>query len=435
MVTARRWDSVPFRGQEAPYTLGAKVSHGVARVNVDLFVRVRMAGSLVLIARSRWSTVAPLQNGNNDMVRKIAAAAVALTTIACADPAAVTSPMAIRSTPLTASAAPCSAEQGQQLLDVGQYKQAIREFTCLIDLDPATVDGYRGRIEAQLMLGRFSDAVRDYARVTAFVEPVHPDAEQTILAGYAARLTAAPNAIPALTGRSFAHWWYFDYPAAIHVLQHLLEVQPNDVYGNLFRGSSRLLHGASRAAGAADVERAIALAPLSPDVRYIVADAYTYGYLPDAQRAFDEATRALDGGLDTPRVRAILGSSYLAFGNGPAAALEIDRHIDLVTTQLITTSPLAAGNSATLGLVPGRTYDIPLVAATGQTIVFTTSGKDFFDTILVLLAPDGTPVLGNDDYKGWFAGFEWVAPATGTYRVRVTSFEGVSTGTFVVTRK
>jgi tetratricopeptide (TPR) repeat protein len=369
------------------------------------------------------------------MLRKIAPAAVALTTIACADPAAVTSPKAIRSTPPTASVGSCSPEQGQQLLDAGQYKQAIREFTCLIDLDATAVDGYRGRIEAQLMLGQFSDAVRDYARVTAFVEPAHPDAEQLILAGYTARLTAAPDAVAALTGKSFAHWWFFDYPAATHVLQHLLEVQPNDVYGNLFRGSSRLLHGASRAAGVADIERAIALAPLSPDVRYIVADAYTYGYIPDAQRAFDEATRALDGGLDTPRVHAILGSSYLVFGNGPAAAAEIDRHIDLVTTELVSTSPLATGSSATLGLVPGRTYDIPLAAAAGQTIVFTTSSKDFSDTILVLLAPDGTPILGNDDYKGWFAGFEWVAPATGTFRVRVASFEGVSTGTFVVTRK
>ena len=101
----------------------------------------------------------------------------------------------------------------------------------------------------------------------------------------------------------------------------------------------------------------------------------------------------------------------------------------------MSTSPLATGSSATLGLVPGRTYDIPLAAAAGQTIVFTTSSKDFSDTILVLLAPDGTPILGNDDYKGWFAGFEWVAPATGTFRVRVASFEGVSTGTFVVTRK
>ena len=29
--------------------------------------------------------------------------------------------------------APCTAEQGQALIDEGRHKQAIRELTCLID--------------------------------------------------------------------------------------------------------------------------------------------------------------------------------------------------------------------------------------------------------------------------------------------------------------
>jgi tetratricopeptide (TPR) repeat protein len=368
------------------------------------------------------------------MSRKITAAIGLLTTISCADPGEFTSPTAADLRIATASVATCSAEEGQQLIDAGQFKQAIREFTCLIGLDPTAVEGYRGRIEAELMLGRFSDAVRDYARVTAFVLPVHPDAERIIVAGYEARLEVAPGAITALTGESFAYWWFFDYASSIHVLDDLLAVQPNDVYGNLFRGSSRLLHGATRTAGAADLERAIALAPSSPDVRFIVADAYTYGSEPDPQRAFDEATRALQGGLDTPRIHAILASSYLAFGDLAAAAVEIKRHIDLVTTELVATSPLAVGASTTLPLVPGRTYDIPIAAAAGQTVSIVTSSKDFYDTILVLLAPNGTPVVGSDDYKAYFAGFAWVAPVAGTYRLRVTSFEGVSTGGLVVSR-
>ena len=76
-----------------------------------------------------------------------------------------------------AAAAPeCTAEQGQVLIDEGSYKRAIAEFTCLIEDDPTDVEGYRGRIEAELLLGRYSDAVRDYTRVTAFVLPVHHDA-------------------------------------------------------------------------------------------------------------------------------------------------------------------------------------------------------------------------------------------------------------------
>jgi hypothetical protein len=54
---------------------------------------------------------------------------------------------------------PCTAEQGQELIDAGQYKQTIREFTCVIDLDPTAVEGYRGRIEAELR-ARLYDAVR-----------------------------------------------------------------------------------------------------------------------------------------------------------------------------------------------------------------------------------------------------------------------------------
>jgi hypothetical protein len=225
----------------------------------------------------------------------------------------------------------------------------------------------------------------------------------------------------------------FDYANAIHVLNQLLAFQPASPYGNLFRGSSRLLHRANKVEGVADLEYAITLAPQSADVRFIVADAYTYG-LPDPQRAFDEASLALDWGLDTPRVHAILAVSYAAFGDQLAAASEIQTHIDLVTTELVPASPINPGDSLHLDLVPGRTYDIPLTAATGETISIMTGSPDFYDTILVLYSPNGTPVVGSDDYKFYFAGFQWIATQAGTYHLHVTSFESIDTGELVVTR-
>src|SRR5262249_38879663 len=147
----------------------------------------------------------------------------------------------------------------------------------------------------------------------------------------------------------------------------LLEVRPDDVYGNLFGGSSRLLSGANKQEGVADLERAIALAPYSADVRFIVADAYTYG-LPNPQRAFQEASLALQWGLDTPRIHAILANAYQAFGDPANAAAEIKKHIDLVTTDLQTAGPLAAGQSLSVGLIPGRTYDVPLQLAAGEAL-------------------------------------------------------------------
>jgi tetratricopeptide (TPR) repeat protein len=334
----------------------------------------------------------------------------------------------------SASAAPkCTAEQGQAYINAGRYKDAIREFTCLIEAQPTKPEGYRGRIEAELLLGQYSNALSDHGRIIAYVLPVHPDAEKTIADGYAARLAVAPQDIPALTGGSFAHWTAFDYAQAIHLLNQLLEVQPHGVFGTLFRGSSRLLHHANTADGIADLERAIALAPASPDVRFIVADAYTYG-LPDPQRAFDEALLALDGGLDTPRIHAILAVSYAAFGDELAAATEIKIHIQQVTTELVPTSPLASGTSLSLPLVPGRSYDIPVALTAGQPVSITTSSKDFYDTILVLLTPDGTPVIGSDDANFYFAAIDYVPAQTGTYRLWGTSFESVNTGQLLVTR-
>src|SRR5262249_50826715 len=148
-----------------------------------------------------------------------------------------------------ASASQCTPAQGQLLIDAGRYKDAIREFSCVIAAEPTGVEGYRGRIEAELLLGRFADAAGDHARITAIVLPVHPDAHTTILDGYSARLTASPDDIAALTGASFARWWFFQYASALHLLDRLLDLRPNDLYGNLLRGSNRLLHGSNRAAG------------------------------------------------------------------------------------------------------------------------------------------------------------------------------------------
>lgn len=327
----------------------------------------------------------------------------------------------------------CTAQAGQDFIEAGDLERAVRVFTCVIDAQPSEVEGYRGRIEAQLLLGRYSEAMRDYGRVTAFVLPVHPDAPSTIFAHYADRLAGAPDDIAALTGASFARWWDFQYPQTIKLTDALLAAQPNDVYATLFRGSSRLLHGVTKARGVADLERAIELAPTSPDVRWVVADAYAYGE-SDLARAFAEASLALDGGLDTPRVHAILAAALNEFGDLDAAASHIERHLDLVTTELVATSPLAVGDAMTVELVPGRTYAIPIVATAGETISISTSSHDYWDSIGLLRGPDGSAVVGGDDDIAYFAAIDWVAQDTGVHVLEVTFFESVNFGELVVTR-
>jgi tetratricopeptide (TPR) repeat protein len=322
---------------------------------------------------------------------------------------------------------------GQVSIDADDDDRAVRKFTAMIEADPTAIDGYRGRAEASLLVGRFADAYRDYAAIIAFVRPVHPDAMDTIERDYSARLAAAPGSIPALTGAGFVQWAYFDYGRAIELLDALLEVRPDDVFATLFRGSARLLAGVMNERGIADLDRAIELAPESADVHYIVADAYTYG-LPDPERAFAEASIALERGLDTPRVRAILAAAQLTFGNDAAAATHIERHLELVTTELLSTAPVAAGASLSLDLAPGRVYDVPLPVTAGETISVATSSRDFVDTIAVLYGPAGTPLTGSDDTNAQFAAIATLAAEGGTYRLRTSSFEAVDTGVLTVIR-
>jgi tetratricopeptide (TPR) repeat protein len=332
-----------------------------------------------------------------------------------------------------AAAPGCTGADGQASIDQGRYDAAVREFGCLILADPTSVEGHRGRIEALVLLGRYADAVSDGVHFNAIVVPAHPNAQKSIVASYSDRLAGAPTDIPALTGATFARWWFFDYPAAVQLASRLLDLRPDSVAGTLFRGSSRLLHHRQTVSGVADLERAIQLDSGNPSVHYIVADAYTYG-LSDPRRAFDEATFALDRGLDTARVHAILAAALNAFGQTDAAAEHIARHFELVTTDLEASAPLAAGGTRLLDLVPGRTYDVPLPAVAGSSITIATNSRDYWDSIAVLLAPDGTPVIGSDDDAGYFAAFTWVAGQTATYHLRVSFFESAATGALKVAR-
>jgi hypothetical protein len=93
------------------------------------------------------------------------------------------------------------------------------------------------------------------------------------------------------------------------------------------------------------------------------------------------------------------------------------------------------GGQLELERVRVRVSEIPLAVAAGETVAIANSSKDYWDTIAVLLAPDGTPVLGSDDANSYFAAFQWVAPQSATYRLRVTFFEAVNSGQILVARK
>jgi hypothetical protein len=84
---------------------------------------------------------------------------------------------------------------------------------------------------------------------------------------------------------------------------------------------------------------------------------------------------------------AILAGAYNAFGELDAAAAQVQRSIDLVTTELVPTTALAADESRSIDVATGRTYAILIAAAGGETTSIASKSRDFWCSIAVLLAP------------------------------------------------
>src|SRR5688572_22588493 len=109
------------------------------------------------------STGAPVsirRRTRSPVVRKIllALAAAVLT----ATPAAAFAKPAGKGPKETPAMEGCTTQDtlatGQQRIDQGQYEEAVRVFSCVMAADGGEVDAYRGRAEAELLLGRYADA-------------------------------------------------------------------------------------------------------------------------------------------------------------------------------------------------------------------------------------------------------------------------------------
>lgn len=337
----------------------------------------------------------------------------------------------------------CSADldylsEGQTLIDTGAYQEAIEAFTCAIENSPLEVDGYRGRIEARLLAGGYSDAMIDYAALRVQVIPEVPDAIDQIFEYYEGSLASNPENIPLLTGYSFAQWYNFDFEGALVSLETILTLEPDNLYGLLLHGNNKLFVEDVEA-GEADFARVLEIEPESADVYFIMADGYLYA-LGDLERALEFATMAAEMGLDTPRMDAIFATVYFYLGEEEKALPYYLRHIEQTTLAFVDMDPLEKGQPITIDVTPGQTYRFPVEAAADETLTITAMSEaqagefDEVDSLMLLLAPDGTLVTGNDDNIELNAGFEYTVSEAGTYTLLVASFEGAGTGKILLSR-
>ncbi|PJF24224.1 MAG: hypothetical protein CUN53_18905, partial [Phototrophicales bacterium] len=152
-------------------------------------------------------------------------------------------------------------------------------------------------------------------------------------------------------------------------------------------------------AAIADYDSIIALNP----------DASSYasrGLLRLSQDNFEAALSDMDEAIALAENEAVL-YFYRAFirarmMDDAEAASDLLRFVVLNRTELTQNDPITPGEIKVVQLSRGRVHIIPFQASEGQTLRAVAGGErgSTTDPLMILLAPDGTPIIADDDSGG-----------------------------------
>jgi tetratricopeptide (TPR) repeat protein len=187
----------------------------------------------------------------------------------------------------------------------------------------------------------------------------------------------------------------------------------------------------------ADYELALAEAPT---VDTFVSRAYLYIEQQDFVSALSDIDAAIELSEDMNTdaalyiLRANINTTQM---DTVAAGGDYLSYIQLIATDVVEADAIASGDVVPLEMVAGRVYIIPLQLAAGDVfsaIAIADEGSAV-DPLLVVLDPEGEPIVGNDDVQqgDLTAYVENISvPTAGVYALVVTHAGGGSDGAMVV---
>lgn len=338
--------------------------------------------------------------------------------------------------------------RGRIALDARDYQAAIEDFNRAIELDGKNADAFYRRGLAYLELEEFDSAKSDFD--TAIV--------------------LNPSFSDVYYWRGLNSFYQANYTAAIADMSEYLKAEPQDALAYYWRGLS---YNRSR-------EFALAVADFNNSIRYCTSgcqfDYFVRGEAHfalrdyEAARAdFEEATRldetygsawanlgrtllqlddyagaitAIETGLryrnNDGNMYYNLGDAYANLGDGKRAldawnqALRL-RQSDVTTHELLLTRGRISGDISATFAQTHFTFE----ARAAQTLTAVLSARDgsTLDSVMMLRAEDGTPLIFNDDADGstrFSAIVDFVLPLDGTYTLVIAGYDGISTGAFTM---
>jgi hypothetical protein len=159
--------------------------------------------------------------------------------------------------------------------------------------------------------------------------------------------------------------------------------------------------------------------------------------LGDPQAALKDLGTAIDLNPRTRIGHGIRAKVEQALGDQEAAAQDFATFIDLTTLETIDGAELIAGEPMTVPMTAGRTYRMPFTAQAGQTatIRVTSVNPGEVDPVVLVVGPDDTPLVFNDDASdesldAVISDYEF--PASGTYTLVVSHALGGSKGDITI---
>jgi tetratricopeptide (TPR) repeat protein len=294
--------------------------------------------------------------------------------------------------------------RGLLLWASAQDGRAIEDFNAILQRRADSAFAYLFRGSSSQYLGDRVSPSQDFAEAT--------------------RLSPNNADVFAIIGSTYAQTG--ETQQALFYLNRAIELEPDNARTYYFRGVV-FMEQADYQRAIGEFSQAIAIDPQYVDPYYDRGVTYVrQGNYAQAIADFSQAV-ALNGQFRFAYLAR--GVIYEQLGDVPAATADYMRYIELNRLNYVDGPPLQPGVTASLDMIDGRVFRLPLTASAGQAIAITASSlADQVDPLFVLLAPDGTTLLiGSDDaiigqYTARIEGY--VLPADGTYTLLVTHASG-----------
>jgi tetratricopeptide (TPR) repeat protein len=315
---------------------------------------------------------------------------------------------------------------GQAAFAQGNYVQAVADYTCAVEVDPLNYQAYFGRGQASLFLGQVTE---DFYRVRLNA----PNATRLFRAAveeYTAQIESNPADMIAYQLRAFTYWFTSQDEMALADYEQLLSLDPQNALFYALRGSSNLHIGNAENA-AEDFDRALALDSDNAHIHRIIGASYAQtGETELALGYLNQAVELAPDDAFTYMFRAFVHEIHEDFD---VSARDYARFIDLRARERTVEKTLQPDSEIVLPMTSGRVYEMPIEAKAGEVLtIWATSPRFDVDTLILLLGPDGEPLIGSGDIllfestNSLIEGF--AVPANGTYTLLVTHSGGGSEG-------